>query len=86
MPWSTSFEPWPEDQLGLPDFVDDRGRFREIFCAISAERGAELPDHREREAALTRVGIEPAGTGAAVGLAPSDANLLGLMVPGVGWE
>jgi hypothetical protein len=43
--------------------VDDRGRFREIFCAATARNRGKFPDQRECDDALVRLGSEPAGTG-----------------------
>ena len=49
----------PAAQAGVQD---KRARFREIFCAVLEARKAELPDYRPCDEALTRVGVEPAGT------------------------
>lgn len=76
----------PKAFAGVPDLDDRRGRFREIFCAILEARGASLPDARPCEAALTRVGPEPAGTGEAVELGQSNGRLVAAIVSGVGWD
>jgi hypothetical protein len=74
-------------QLVLPaDITDQRGRFREIFCAILEERGTTLPDSRPCDDALTRIGDEPPGTGGPVELGQSNRRLVAAVVPGVGWE
>lgn len=65
---------------------DQRGRFREIACALLEEKGREQPGYRECEDALTRVGREPEGTGEPVYLGPSRRELTAAMVPGIGWE
>jgi hypothetical protein len=66
--------------------TDDRGRFREIFCAVLEERGSTLPDFRTCDEALTRDGNEEGATGAPVALGESASNFLVLLVPGLGWE
>jgi hypothetical protein len=73
----------PAAQVGIQD---KRGRFREIFCAVLKERGEALPDYRECEDALTRVGTEPSGTGESIDLGQSKRGLTLAVVPGVGWD
>jgi hypothetical protein len=75
--------PTPPSFAGLDD---QRGRFREILCGILEARGPALPDSRPCEAALTRVGPEPGGTGAPVALGPAGRRLVAVMVPGLGWS
>jgi len=65
---------------------DDRGRFREILCAVLDARGDSVPDARPCEDALTLVGAEEGATGAPVALGQAESNFLTLFVPGLGWE
>lgn len=73
----------PAVQAGVQD---KRGRMREIFCQVLEARGQALPDYRPCEEALTRVGVEPAGTGKTVALEQSARRLVAAVVPGVGWD
>jgi hypothetical protein len=70
----------------LPDVTDQRGRFREVFCAVLEERGETVPGYRPCEAALTRYGAESGGTGRPVDLGMSDRHLVAVVVPGVGFD
>ena len=65
---------------------DQRGRFREIYCAVLQARAGEVPDLRPCDDALTRLGVEPAGTGRPVPLGPSQRHLVLALVPGIGYE
>jgi hypothetical protein len=73
----------PASQAGVQD---KRARFREIFCAVLEARGSALADYRRCEDALTRVGVEPAGTGMPVDLGQSRRHLVAVVVPGVGYD
>jgi pimeloyl-ACP methyl ester carboxylesterase len=86
VPYSTQTPPLALVPVTDAGVVDERGRFREIFCTVLEERGEQLPDYRPCARALTRLGVEPAGTGAPVYIGPSRQALLVGVVPGVGWE
>ena len=93
--WGCSAMPRHFDAANVPPAVlvpaakagvtDGRGRFREIFEAVSRTRGERLPDPRSGGAnsALWRLDGEPAPTGRPVELAPSRAGLTVLLVPGL---
>jgi hypothetical protein len=49
-------------------------------------RRSELPDYRPCDEALTRVGVEPDGTGRPVALEPSRRQLVAALVPGFGYD
>jgi len=59
-----------------PGLVDDRGRFREIFCTVLAQDPDALPDARPCDEAITVVGPVPSGTGQVVDLGGSDRHLV----------
>ena len=85
-PYTTDTTPMILLPISKAGIRDDRGRFREIYCAILDDHGQELPDYRSCETALTRVGTEPAPTGQKVNLGPSRHDFLVAIVPGFGWE
>ena len=73
----------PVSQAGV---VDKRGRFREIFCGVLEARGSTQPGYRACDEALVQLGSEPDGTGKQVELGESNRQLVGVIVPGVGWD
>ena len=85
-PWSTDSPPLALVPIADAGISDERGRFREIFCAVLEARKEDWPDYRPCEEALTRVADEPVGQGQVVDLGDSRQDLLALIVPGVGWE
>lgn len=67
----------------LTDVIDDRGRFREIYCAVRADHGYALPDDRPCEQALIQLADEPPASGRAVHLGASRLPLRIVIVPGL---
>jgi hypothetical protein len=85
VPYSTNTPPLvlaPAAQAGV---LDERGRFREIYCAVLEARKG-LPDYRHCDEALTRIGEEPAGTSQPVDLGPSRRHLVAAVVLGLGFD
>ncbi|BCZ85660.1 hypothetical protein PTKU64_93350 (plasmid) [Paraburkholderia terrae] len=85
IPYSTDTPPMilvPATQAG----TDQRGRFREIYCAILEARRPEIPDYHPCEDALTRVGTESSPTGKPVDLGSSRRHLIATVVPRVGYD
>ncbi|MFM0214539.1 lipase family protein [Paraburkholderia caledonica] len=86
IPYSADTPPLALVEVSQAGVQDKRARFREIYCAVLEARGPALPDYRPCEDALTRVGAEPAGTGAPVDLAQSGRHLIAAVVPGIGYD
>jgi len=70
---------------GKAGIRDDRGRFREIMCAIQRDHGARLPENRScaGDSILWHLAGEPAPTGVPVALGPSTADIRLVLVPGL---
>jgi hypothetical protein len=66
--------------------LDQRGRFREIFCALAEDHGADLPDDRPCDQALHRLLDEPPAGGEAVNLGRARIPLRLVVVPGLAAE
>jgi hypothetical protein len=86
IPFGTDATPLTLATVTQTGGADQRGRFREIYCAVLEARAAEVPDHRSCDDALTRVGAEPPGSGQPVELGPSRRGLVAALVPGLGWD
>ena len=69
-----------------PGVVDDRGRFREVFCSVLDHDPDGLPDARPCDEAMTVVGPVAAGTGRIVDLGHSDRHMVAAVVQGLGWD
>lgn len=71
--------------VSFASVIDDRARFREIFCALDADHGAQFPARRSCENALQRLVGEGAPSSRAVPAQPSDRGKLLhiVIVPGM---
>lgn len=85
IPYSADTPPIVRVPASAAGIQDERGRFREIYCAVLQAR-QQLPDVRPCDDALASVGIEPPGTGKPVDLGPSKRRLFVAAVPGIGYE
>jgi hypothetical protein len=65
---------------------DQRGRFREILCAVDEAHGHELPEYRPCADILHRFADEPPGTKKPVHLGPARSKLRVALVSGLGAE
>jgi len=86
LPFSTDTPPLLLVPAAYAGVDDQRGRFREIYCAVLQARVDEVPDPRACADALTRLGTEPAGTGRPVALGASNRRLVAALVLGIGYD
>lgn len=84
-PYSVDTPPLALVPASLAGVQDQRGRFREIYCAVLEARKHAIPDYRPCEDALNRIGDEPAGSGRPVDLGPSKQRLTAVVVAGIGY-
>jgi hypothetical protein len=86
VPYTTDAAPQVLLPVSRAGIDDQRGRFREVVCAVLEDHGRELPHYRPCDEVLVQLGEEPPGTGAPVNLGKAKRKLIAAFVPGVGWE
>ncbi|MDH4104939.1 MAG: lipase family protein [Gammaproteobacteria bacterium] len=65
--------------------IDGRARFNDIFCAVLEQHGAQLPDNRTCDGALSPVASAPIKAGLPVDVGRSRSSLIARAVPGIGY-
>ena len=83
LPYSLETPPLALMPAWLANIEDGRGRFREIYCAVQREHGAELPYDRPCEKVILRLNGEPNPTGEPVLLGQAKLKLRFYTVSGV---
>ncbi len=83
LPYSLETPPLTLTPTSLANMEDARGRFREIYCAVQKDHGAELPYDRPCAEVILRLEGEPAPTGHPVMLGQAKLKLRFFIVPGL---
>ena len=83
LPYSLETPPLTLMPASLANMEDERGRFREIYCAVQKDHGATLPYDRPCEEVILRLEGEPNPTGKPVVIGQSKLKLRFLIVPGL---
>lgn len=86
MPYTTDTPPLVLVSADKAGIADHRGRFREVLCAVLQAGKDVLPDYRECDEVLVKVGAEPPGTGAPVNLGSEGPRPTAMLVLGLGWD
>jgi hypothetical protein len=82
LPFLLEFPPAVLVPAGLAGVADGRARFREVWCAVRADHGKDLPEDRPCEEVLLRLAGEGAPSGLPVALASASGALRVAVVPG----
>jgi pimeloyl-ACP methyl ester carboxylesterase len=85
-PYTLAVSPLASPPAAGAGIDDQRGRFREILCAVTEAHGHELPEHRPCGDILHRFADEPPGTGEPVQVGPGQSKLRVAVVAGLGAE
>ena len=83
LPYSLETPPLTLMPASLANMEDERGRFREIYCAVQKDHGAAVPYDRPCEEVILRLAGKPEPTRNPVSLGPSKPKLRVLVVPGL---
>ena len=86
LPYSETLSPVLLAPLAAVGIEDDRAQFRHLFCEVNRQVGAQLPDYRDCDDSLVRVGAEPSGVFAPLVRVHSDWPAHIVFVPGLGWD
>ncbi len=84
LPFTTDSPPLVLTTVDRAGIADDRGRFREILCAVQRDHGADWPHHRPCERTLWKVGEEPPRRARPVALGPPAVRFRVVLVTGFG--
>lgn len=83
LPYSLDTPPLTLTPVSLASVKDERGRFREIYCAVQKDHGSILPFNRPCEEVILRLEGEPNPTEKPVWLGQAKLKLRIFVVPGI---